>query len=97
MNLNLTGAAAEIFCNTGQSQGLEVWRQIHALIYAKTERLRDELYTKIHHPKAAAHAGEVSGAFEEWDTNQRIHRGLHGMALREDELRNLLLKIPPVT
>ena len=65
LDLNLTGAAREIFCITGQSQGFEVWRTIHALIYAKTERRRDELYAKIHHPKAAAHAGEVPRAFEE--------------------------------
>ena len=33
MNLNLTGAAHEIFSNTGQSNGVEVWRKMHALIY----------------------------------------------------------------
>ena len=83
LNLNLAGAAREIFCNTGQSQGFEVWRKIHALIYAKTERRRDELYVKIHNPKAAAHAGEVSRSLEEWDTNQRIFR-VNGIPLRDN-------------
>ena len=42
LHLNLTGAAREIFCNTCHSQGVEVWRKIHVLIYSKTERRRDE-------------------------------------------------------
>ena len=44
MNINFVGAAKEIFSNTDQSNGLEVWRRIHALIYATTERRQDELY-----------------------------------------------------
>ena len=78
LNLNLTGAAREIFSNTDSSQGLEVWRKIHLLIYSKTERRQDELYVKIHNPNAAAHAGEVSKALEEWDTNQRFFRVVGG-------------------
>ena len=43
VNLNLTGAAHEIFSNTGKSNGLEVLRKIHALIFAATERRQEEL------------------------------------------------------
>ena len=96
VNLNLTGAAHEIFFNTRQSNGLEVLRKIHALIYAATERRQDELCEKIQHPRPAANAGEVAGAFENWDTNQRMHRRCGGEALREAELRSLLLKILPL-
>ena len=52
LELNFTSAAREIFCNTGRSQGLEVWRKIDALIYPKTLRRQGELFTTIHHPKA---------------------------------------------
>ena len=38
-------------------------------------------------------AYEVAKALEEWDTNQRIFRSLGGTALRDDELRAMLLKI----
>ena len=62
VNLNLTGAAHDLFSNTGQSNGLEVLRKIHALIYAATERRQDELCEKIQHPRPAANAGEVAGA-----------------------------------
>ena len=96
MNLNLTGAAHDIFYNSGQSNGLKVWRKIHALIYVATERRQDELYEKIHNPKPAANASQVAGALENWDTNQRLHRRCRGDALRDAELRSLLLKILPL-
>ena len=81
VNLNLTGAAHEIFSNTGQSNGLEVLRKIHALIFVAIERRQDELYEKINNPKLAANASEVAGALENWNTNQRLHRGCGGVAL----------------
>ena len=95
LNINLTGAAREIFCNVGAGQGLEVWRRIHVTIYSKTEKRREIYYDKIHHPKSAANPSEVAKALEEWDTNQRIFRSLGGTALRDDELRAMLLKIVP--
>lgn len=89
------GAARKIFSNTCNFNGLEVWRKIHALIFATNERRQDEPYDKIHKPKVAANAGEVAGALEDWDTNQKLHRGVGGVPLREEELRNLLLKMLP--
>ena len=53
MNINLVGAANEIFSNTEQSNGLEVWRRIHALICATTERRQEEHYRNIHNPNQA--------------------------------------------
>ena len=41
LNINLVGAAKDIFSNTEQSNGLEVWRKIHALICATTERRQE--------------------------------------------------------
>ena len=67
--------------------------RIHALIYASTERRQEEHYQKIHNPKPAANAGEVASALENWDTNQRLHRRCGGEALRDTELRSLILKI----
>ena len=43
LNLNLAGAARGIFSNTCFSNGLEVWRKIHALIFAATERRQGDL------------------------------------------------------
>ena len=43
LNVNLTGAAREIFCNVEDSQGLEVWRRVHRHIYSRSERRQDEL------------------------------------------------------
>ncbi len=96
-NINLVGEAREICCNVEDSHGLEVWRRIHRLIFSKTERRHDELYTAIHNPKAARHPGEVHGVLEEWSTNQRLFREIGGVALREDELRNMIIKIVPPT
>ena len=95
LNVNLTGKAREIFCNVGDSQGFEAWRRINGLIYSMTERRQDELYRVIHNPRSAASPQDVHGVLEEWDTNQRLFRELGGIPLRDDELRNIVLKIVP--
>ena len=95
LNVNLTDAAREIFCNVPDSEGFEAWRRIHCHIYCRTERRRDELYRQIHDPKSANNAQDVAGMLEEWDTNQRLHRNLGGIDLRFDELKNIVLKIIP--
>ena len=95
LNVNLTHKAREVFCNVPDSHGFEAWRRIHRHIYATTERRQDELYHAIHNPKAAQHAHEVAGVLEDWDTNQRLFGELGGVPLREDELKNLVLKIVP--
>ena len=95
LNINLTAKAREIFCNVPDSQGLEAWRRIHCHIYSKSERRVDELYQAIHHPKAAPNPQDVSAVLEEWDTNQRVYAELGGVPLRDDELRNIVLKIVP--
>ena len=54
------------------------------------------MHAKILNAKPAANAVEVAGALENWDTNQRMHRKCGGEALRDAELRSLLLKILPL-
>ena len=95
LNINLVGAAKDIFSNTEQSNGLEVWRKIHALNGASAERRQEEHYQKIHHPKPAANAGDVANALENWDTSQRLHRQCGGLPLREVELRSIILRLLP--
>ena len=81
-DLNLTGAAREIFSNTGRSNGLEVRRKIHALIFVKNEQRQEEFPEKIHRPRAVANAGAGAGALEAWDTDQRMHREVGGLEER---------------
>ena len=93
--VNLTGAALAIHANCGESNGFEVWRRMNQAIFARAERRQDELYTKIHNPRAAANAQDVAAALEEWDTNQRLFGMGGGVKLRDDELRNLVMKLVP--
>ena len=65
------------------------------MIFATNKRRQDEFYDKIHKPKAAANASKVASALEDGDTNQGLQRGVGGVPLREEELRNLLLKMLP--
>ena len=65
------------------------------LIFSRSEKRQDELYSKIHAPRVATSLADVPGAFEEWDTNQRLYREIGGVPLREDELRNLAFKMVP--
>ena len=95
LNINLTGAAREIFCNCQDSQGLEAWRRINRLIFSRTEQRHDELYKLIHNPRSASNPAEVQAVLEEWTTNQRLFKEIGGVPLREDELRNLVLKVVP--
>ena len=69
LNVNLTAAAREIFCNVADSHGFEVWRRINLLIFSRSEQRQDEVYSKIHAPRVATSLADVLGAFEEWDTN----------------------------
>ena len=50
--INLTGAAKAIHANCPESNGFEVWRRVVDTIHARAERWKDELYTKIHNPRA---------------------------------------------
>ena len=93
--VNLTGAALAIHANCGESNGFEVWRRINDAIFSRAERRQDELYTKIHNPRAATSIHDVAAALEEWDTNQRLFGQGGGVALRDDELRNLVMKVVP--
>ena len=95
LGVNLTGAALAIHANCGESNGFEVWRRIHQSIFSRAERRQDELYTKIHNPRAAANAQDVAAALEEWDTDQRRYCMGKGVPLRDDELRNLVMKLVP--
>ena len=36
---------------------------------------------------------DIPSAVEEWDTNQRLHAQVGGVPLRDDELRNLVMKV----
>ena len=95
LNVNLTQAAREIFCNVPDSEGFEAWRRVYCHIFSRTERRRDELYRQIHDPKGTTKPHEVAGILEEWDTNQRLYKDLGGVPLRFDELRSIVLKIIP--
>ena len=59
-NINLIEEAREIFCNVGESHGLEVWRRITNKINDRGEMRRDELYEHIHHPKGTAKCENVA-------------------------------------
>ena len=61
---NLVEAAREIFCNTQQSNGFEVWRKINLLIFSRNEHRREEFYGKIHASLAATGLADVPKAFE---------------------------------
>ncbi len=95
LNINLTDAAREIFCNCQDSRGLEAWRRINRLIFSRTEQRHDELYKLIHNPRSASNPAEVQAVLEEWTTNQRLFKEIGGVPLREDELRNLVPKVVP--
>ena len=94
-NINLTGAAREIFCNVEDFNGLEVWRRVMLKINAKGERRRDELFETIQHPKGTSKFEEVAGMMEEWDTNQRLFIEAGGDPLRKAEKQRILRKIIP--
>ena len=66
-----------------------------ALEPLKDWRRQDELYVKIHNPRAATRAHDVAAALEEWDTNQSSYCHCDGVPLREDELRNFVMKLVP--
>ena len=93
--MNLVEANREILCNTQQSNGFEVWRKINLLIFSRNEHRRGEFYGKINAPRAATGLADVPKAFEEWDTNQRLHSEVGGMPLRDDERWNLVMKVVP--
>ena len=95
VNVNLVEAAMEILCNTQQSNGFEVWRTINLLIFSRNERRRDKFYCQIHAPRTATGLADVPKAFEEWDTNQRLHSEVGGMPLRDDTRWNLVMKVVP--
>ena len=63
LNVNLVSAAKEIFNNTAESNGFEVWRKINLLIFPRNELRRDELYGRIHAPRAATGLADIPAAF----------------------------------
>ena len=50
-NVNLVGAAKEIFDNVDFFQGLEVWRRLTETLNVWGERRRDELAEIVNNPK----------------------------------------------
>ena len=86
--------AEELYSIVGVSNGFEVWRRlVCGLILSRSETRHDELYSKIHNPRAAFKFSEIFVVSEEWDTNQRLHKEMGGPSLREKEFRNFIMKI----
>ena len=59
LNVNLTAAAREIFFNVADSPGFELWRRINLLIFSRSEKRQDELYSKIHAPRLVTSLADV--------------------------------------
>ena len=94
-NVNLVGAAREIFCNVPESRGLEVWRRISQKINDRSEVRRDELYELVRHPVGTKKYEEVAQIVETWDTNQRLYSEAGGGNLPDDDRKRIFKKMLP--
>ena len=94
-NVNLTGAAMEMFNNVSDFQGLEVWRRMFQKINIWGERRRDELAEVVNNPKAAGKPEELAKAIEAWDTSHRKFLACGGQALPEYDRLRIFRKLIP--
>ena len=98
LGLNLTVLAREILSNIEEFNGFEVWRRIVHKTDDRSERRRDELKDAIEKPKAASKCEDVMQVIEDWDTNQRLHRGAGGESLKDHDkfriIKNMVSQAP---